>query len=79
MLNVGRTHNLFQRDKLGDRRHTAISYLNEDIVERLRVEAILRRSCSHDTINLTELVEVTYIGATTVGAQRVEHNFRCNS
>ena len=42
-------------------------------MQRLRVETILGRCCSHNTVNLTKLVEVTNIRATTEGAQRVKH------
>ena len=73
MLNVRRTHNLLQTDKLGDRSHLATLYLHEDILQRLWVEAIFRRSRSHDAIDLTKLVEVANICTTAESTQRVEY------
>ena len=42
MLNVRRTDNLLQTDKLCDGGHLATFHLDEDVLQRLRVEAVLR-------------------------------------
>ena len=76
VLDIGRTDNLLQTDELSDRSHLATFHLYEDVLQRLRVETILRRGSSHDTINLTKLVEVANVSTAAEGTQRIEYDCR---
>lgn len=79
MLDIGRTDNFLQADELGDGCHLTAIHLNKDVLQRLRIEAILRRGSCHDTVDLTKLVEVTDIRTTAVRAECVEYHFRCHT
>lgn len=73
MLHVGRSYDLCEADELGDRRHPAVLNLHEDILEGLRIESVFGRCGCHDTIDLTELVEVSDVGSTAVRPEGVEY------
>ncbi len=73
MLNIGRTHNLLQRNELGDRGHAAVTHLHKYVLQRLRVETVFGRGGGHDAIDLTKLVEVADVCTTAESTQCVEH------
>ena len=70
-----RTDSRRKRHKLRDRRHL-VAYLDEDIIQRRRIQTIFRRSARHDTIDLAILVEVTDIRTTAVCTERVQNHIR---
>ena len=74
-----RADNLFERNKLGKRCHLTTADTDEHIIETRRVKTVFWCSVSHDTIDLTELIEVTYICTTTVRTESAEHGCRCDS
>ena len=74
-----RADNLFERNELGKRCHLTTAYTDEHIIEARRVKTVFGCSIGHNSIDLTELVEVTYICTTTVRTESAEHGCRCDS
>ena len=66
VLNARCTNDILQRDEFRDGCHLTTTHLDEDIVERRRIEAILRRGTGHDAIHLTKLIVVADITSTAI-------------
>ena len=73
MVGGRRTDYFLQRDELRERCHLVVIHSYVHVIERRRIEAVLRRSAQQDLIDLTELVEVTHIRTAAVRAQQVQH------
>ena len=73
MILRGRADNLLERHELREWRHLIVRYLDIHIVQRGRVETILRCGAYPNLIYLTELVEVTHIRTTAVRTEGAEH------
>ena len=73
MILRGRADDLFERHELRQGRHLIVRHLDIHVVQRRRIQAVLRCRTYPELIDLAELVEVTYIRTAAVRAKGVEY------